>query len=285
MNSKFRKNFLTADVGFAVLSDEPVGDSSFFPLFLTDDEDNADVTVKVVRGALPAPGGETISKTDHRTRIVSDGTIYDYTAFADAPKHGYTPYACCVRRGDDVTLYIDWHGGLWDTMIFDALNVYDLLLANGAAVVHASFIRVGDNGIVFAGEKQQGKSTQARLWSESRGAEILNGDRVAIRGDGDGFTAHGIPFCGSSMVCVNSSAPLSAMVFPEKGPENKVAVLSAFESFKRLIGCLSYTRDDPEMRDAAIAWAERIASCNRCLLLSCRPDEGAVEALERELDI
>ena len=116
-------------------------------------------------------------------------------------------------------------------------------------------------------------------------AEIINGDRAAVREEADGFFAYGVPFCGSSRVCLNEKRRLRAVVFPEKADANEVVGLPPFEIFKRLIGCLSYTETDPVAQSSGIDAAERIAGRVPGFLLRCRPDEDAVETLARALDL
>lgn len=73
------------------------------------------------------------------------GREYYYTAFFDPAEGGYRDYACLVR-GDTEELYIDHCGGLWDSMIIDALDIPDRLLEVKAAFLHSSFITVGGRG-------------------------------------------------------------------------------------------------------------------------------------------
>ena len=279
-----RKTYRIGGLCLRLECGEPILDADYYPLFRADDDAAPDVTVRVLRQPLPAPEGVTVLCTNRRRRVLSGGRTYDYTFFPDAARLEHVPYACAVREGANVTLSVDYGAPFWDTMLFGALGLPDLLLENAAVIVHAAFIGVGAGGLLFAGPKRQGKSTQARLWQTGRNALVINGDRAVVRETEQGFSAHGVPFCGSSRQCLNQTRPIRAIVFPEKGDHNDVAPLSAMDAFKRLIGCVSYTQADPAARDMALTLTERIASGCRCLLLTCRPEEGAVEALARELD-
>ena len=277
------KTFLAGGLCLRLVCGEPIGDGAFFPAFLTGDDCAPDLTVEIRRGPLPRAEGAELQRTNHRRRVLAGDRVYDYTYFPDSAKLEHVPYACAVRQGARITLFIDYDAPLWDTMIFDALRLPDDYLERSGAVVHASFIGVGGDGILFAGQKQAGKSTQADLWQRHRNALVINGDRAVVRAAQDGFLACGVPFCGSSGICRNETRPLRAIVFPEKGTQNEVTPLPAFESFKRIIGCLSYTETDPQVRDNALGMAERIARGCLCLRLVCRPDAGAVDALSRAL--
>ncbi|MBR0537612.1 MAG: hypothetical protein IJK40_05640 [Clostridia bacterium] len=279
-------NLKTYRIGVFVLrleSEEPILDADFFPLFRIDDGVPPDFLVRVQRAKLPAPAGISLQCGGHHHRIRFGGENYDYTCFSDAQHRAHVPYACAVRQGREVLLYVQYDAPFWDTMVFDAIGLPDLFLEEGAGVFHAAFVGDGDGGILFAGPSGAGKTTQATLWQTHRNAALINGDRALILRSGDGFLAYGIPFCGSSKSCMNTVRPIRAIVFPEKGEKNVVAQLSAIAGFKELIGCISYTREDPAAQERAVLLTEDLAAGCRCFRLVCRPDTGAVEALSRAL--
>ena len=278
------KSFLIAGMCIRFVSDREIEDSEYFPLFRVSDETEPDVVIHVITGPLPCADGNEVFRTNHRRQVVSGGMVYNYTCFSDAAILEHVPYACELRQRDRIELYVDYAPGLWDTMLFDAVDLADIYLEHGSAVVHASLVDYQGQGILFAGPKQTGKSTQAALWEKHKNAVIVNGDRVILRNEGTGFAACGIPFCGSSHVCLNRERPVKAIVFPVKGPENQLQRLTKFESFKRLIGCFTYTETSIASQKAAFELAERIVNACDCYLLSCRADENAVTILAKELD-
>ena len=279
----YRKAYLIGDVRLWLEADEPVADADFFPMFRTDGNITPDFTVRVLRQPLPdVPGKETFS-TNHRRTVVYGGKIYIYTYFSDTGHRRGVPYACAVRDGKTTTLWVDYGAPFWDTMLFDALGLPDLFLEQGAGLLHAAFIGTGETGLLFAGQKGQGKSTQAQLWEHYRGAELINGDRAEVRLTENSLIAWGVPLCGSSRVCLNKKKEVKAIVFPFRSIRNSVSVLSPMEAFKLLIGCFSYTESDPTMQEKAVTLAERIAENVPCYRLECLPDETAVTALTEAL--
>lgn len=87
--------------------------------------------------------------------------------------------------------------------------------------VHASLVEMpGQGGVMFVGRSGIGKTTQARLWEQFRGAEIINGDKVflTLDEDGRGVTAHGSPWCGSSPYKLNRATPLRGIVVLDQAP-------------------------------------------------------------------
>ena len=290
------KTFNTGGVTIRFECGEPPADHGFFRLFRTEGCE-PDVRVRVLRQPLPAVPGSDAPYTSRKRRIKYNGAVYNYTCFADQATHSLVPYACEERRGEETTLFIDYHpdyalrlsrrselpSGLTDYMLFDGISLPDLMLENSAAVIHSSFIAAGEDGLLFAGAKQQGKSTQAALWEKFAGATVINGDRAAVRPGNGGFYAYGVPYCGSSKICLNRRAPLKAVIFPEKCGCNSARLLTGFEAFKRLIGCVSYTEDDPAAAALAVDMTGRIASSVPCVLLRCTPDERSVQTLRRFL--
>lgn len=258
-------------------------DQDFFSLFRIDDISDPDLVVHVLRQALPAQNGEWVFRGSHKSRMVVDGKNCDYTCYFDPLTRKPVFYACEVRHGPLITLYVDHDGLLWDTMVFDAIDLADLFLERSRMIVHSSFIGVGDDGILFAGQKQQGKSTQARLWQTYADAVTINGDRVVVADSDRGPIAYGVPFCGSSRVCLNEQRRIKAIVFPGKGADDTVSGLTKIEAFKLLIGCVSYTPEDPAAMSAALRETEVIVSKVPCYRLICRPERSAVEALAHVL--
>ena len=85
---------------------------------------------------------------------------------------------------------------LWGSNL--AMKVMDLpnqVIWRDGIFLHTSFIQVRGEAILFAAQKQVGKSTQAELWRVHRGAEIVNGDRALLRKRDGRWCAWGSPYC------------------------------------------------------------------------------------------
>ena len=279
----FDKTYEAGAVSIRVRCEEEIRPSDFFPLFRADTA-AADYTVTVTRGPLPPKTGKPVFETARRSRYTDGETVWDYVSYADAARLCHVPYARVARLGNALDLTVDYPRQFWERMIFDALNVQDLFLEKNAPIVHAALADTRYGGLLFAGPKGAGKSTQAELWQERTGARVLNGDRASlVRAEGV-YYARGVPFCGSSRICVNDGAPVRCVVFPEKGKDNTILRLSAFDAFKRLIGCISYTRCDAALSAAALRAAENAAAGIPCYLFRCTKDYRAVDALAQALD-
>lgn len=175
-----------------------------------------------------------------------------------------------------LSLSFDWVLGI--------TGLHKLFLQLGKAVFHASYIDMGGEALLFAAPSETGKSTQASLWEQYAGAEIINGDRVAIGPKNGRYHAYGYPACGSSGICVNRTLPIRAIIVLEQGRENRVFLMTPGEKFRAcLSGMVINAWEGEETRlamDLAEKWLENIPMYR----FACRPDEDAVAALQRFLE-
>lgn len=156
---------------------------------------------------------------------------------------------------------------------------YSRLAYYDAAFVHASLVdTMGEGGVMFVGRSGIGKTTQARLWNQFRGAEIINGDKVFLTLDGDGtVTAHGNPWRGSSTYCLNKSVPLKGVVVLDQAPTNTIRRLSTFEVLSQFVPHIFLPQWDKGLTDMVMKTIASILPLVPVFRLSCRPDEEAVQ--------
>ena len=192
--------------------------------------------------------------------------------------------AFAAREGDTTELRLS--EGYRDTLsarvILESAGLFDLLADFGMLILHSAYIvtQEGD-GILFSGPSGAGKSTQAELWRQYAGAQVINGDRSLIR-PADG-TVHGILYSGTSGICRNVSAPLRAIVLPVQGTENRVYPLRPQETFARLLNQCAYY---PWAADSASRMTELVAQLMNTVPvygMECRKEESAVRVLEIQL--
>ncbi len=136
---------------------------------------------------------------------------------------------------------------------------------------------------MFVAASGVGKSTQAELWRRFRGAQIVNGDRAVVRREADGVFAYGIPFCGSSGICMPARSELGAMVVLSQGECTSILRLSQAQAFRAIwkeCGVYGWSSRDVQEATAAL---EEIVGQVPVYHLCCTPDETAVKALENML--
>ncbi len=169
-------------------------------------------------------------------------------------------------------------------VILNRAGLHRALLFRGAAVLHASYIDVGGEAILFTAPSGTGKSTQAALWASYAGAEIINGDRVLLTFAPDGrLMAGGYPVCGSSNICLDRDLPVRAIVTLSKAETNTVSCQTVRNGTLALFSAIKTYRWALEEREAALALARRVAESVPMYHLSCRPDRDAVLTLADHL--
>lgn len=175
-------------------------------------------------------------------------------------------------------------GPIGTKAILNAIEAQHLIARAGGFVLHCAYIDRNGKAILFTAPSETGKSTQAELWRCLRGAEIINGDRAAVRVTDGGIFAEGIPFAGSSAYCLNRSLPVAAVVYLGQAPVTGIRRMRGYEAFARVWeGCSvnTWDREDVSLVSNAVkALAETVPVYH----LTCTPDESAVTALENALE-
>ena len=166
-----------------------------------------------------------------------------------------------------------------DRVILESAGLFDLLADFGMLILHSAYIVTPQGqGLLFSGPSGAGKSTQAELWRQYAGAQVINGDRSLVR-PGDG-TVHGILYSGTSGICRNVSAPLRAIVLPVQWAENRVYPLRPKEAFMALVNQCAYYPWAADSAAQMTGLAAALIGAVPVYGLTCRKDEGAVRALE-----
>lgn len=167
---------------------------------------------------------------------------------------------------------------------FSCAGIHSKLLQEDALILHASYIEYKSRAILFCGPSGAGKSTQAALWEEHEGAELINGDRVLLKIKDGKWHAYGYPCCGSSAICKNETYPVQAIVMLEHGTENQMHTMSAGAKMRAFIaGSERYLWNDREL-DKICSLAEQIIAEVPMWHFSCTPDQPAVDVLKTKLE-
>lgn len=188
-------------------------------------------------------------------------------------------------RIHDVQLLAKWFPDRIGTKtVLSSIEAEHLIARAGGFIFHCSYIDRGGKAILFTAPSETGKSTQAELWKNLRGAEIINGDRAAVRIVDGRIMAEGIPFAGSSQYCKNCSLEVEAIVYLGQAPRTTIRRMQGFQAFARVWEGVSVnTWDEADMELVSEA-VQQIAMTIPVYHLPCTPDESAVIALERVLE-
>lgn len=153
--------------------------------------------------------------------------------------------------------------------------IHTLLLAEeGGFLLHAaSGIRNG-RAFLFSGLSGAGKTTLSRL--APPGVTLLTDEISYIRREGAGYRAYGTPFAGElAKAGENVSAPVGALYFLAKGPENRIDAVGAGAAARRLMRNILFFAKDPEMVQRLFDTACRFVEAVPAYRLTFYPDERA----------
>ena len=231
--------------------------------------------------SLPKPTGECLfSKPsfqvygdgETQTICVGDGLQMPEATYLQIRRQGNHSNVQVMRRAVP-----DW---IRSKLVLNSMELEHHLAQRRGFLLHASFIKWKNSAILFTAPSGTGKSTQAELWRNLRGAEIINGDRCAVTVEKEAITAWGVPFCGTSGIFRNTSAPLAAIVYLSQAPESSVNKLTGFRAFRCIWeGCSVNVWNKADVAHCTGAVEETVQRIP-ILHLSCTPDETAVRVLE-----
>ena len=244
-----------------------------------------DIEIKIV-DELSQPEGELIF-TEPARRIYRNGeTQIRYEGSVETSLDG--AYLRIARQGDHSAVQVERKSileGITTKIVLNSLEAEHHIAQNNGFLLHASYIRVKDQAILFTAPSGTGKSTQADLWCSLRDAELLNGDRAAVMAEPGGVVVRGVPFAGSSNVCKNVVLPLSGIVYLSQAPQTSIERLTGLRAFWYVWeGCsvnVWNRQDVDQCTQTVMDVVQRVPVFH----LACTPDESAVIALERALNL
>ena len=238
--------------------------------------------VPVAAVDLPATGGIWMVNTCYHTNEQG------YTTY-HCPIRGKLPYSRISWEKDTPGLLrCEYVSGMehmlsYSRNLVELLELESLLLRNDGLLLHASFVRWEGSGILFSAPPGTGKSTQAALWERYAGAEVINGDRTALRFQKGAWVAWGLPYAGTSGIYRNDSAPVAAIVVLRQAKENRISAISPSEAMRFLYPELTIHRWDSGFVSKAVDLFLNLTCRVPVYLLECLPDAGAVETLRERL--
>lgn len=278
MQSKKYKFF---DIVIQILTPEKIVDTEPFINFLSDEDPDCTVKFEYV-AQLPSVVENVTTDSEISFATDNDKSVCWYRNHG---KDGY--YACRISDGDKYLVQVldDYRGKLWNGIIFNLLGFEEIIAQYNGVVLHASAVLKNGKMILFTAPCGTGKSTQADLWKEYSNAEIVNGDKALVSLKNGMIFAGGLPFSGSSDICKNISAPLTAVVYLGQAKENSIRKMSEREAFVALLQGNYRSGITKASSQKTMDVLEKICSTIPVYRLDCLPDKTAVECLEKELGI
>ena len=196
-----------------------------------------------------------------------------------------------IRQGEDIMLIdADWHKAYIlpiqessNLATFTCQLFYTHAVQRHIIYLHSSLIDWNGHGLMFLGPSGIGKTTQAELWNQYRDALIINGDVVFVQETENAFLGWGTPWHGSSPYCENASVPVEALIVLKQAPENSIRELTGFEKVTAVSESVFYPRWLEGGMELCLETLDHLLTALPVYELSCRPDEAAVELVEKTI--
>lgn len=150
----------------------------------------------------------------------------------------------------------------------------------GGSTLHGSAISYRGEGVIFSAPSGTGKSTHTALWKQCFGDDVtfVNDDRPAIRVMDGVPMMYGTPWSGKTALNNPLSVPLKAIVFLERGEENKVSRLGFTESMLLLGGQMAKPYYDAVLGSKVVDLMVELAKHVPIYRLTCNMDPAAAYA-------
>ncbi|MBP3412274.1 MAG: hypothetical protein J6K89_03360 [Oscillospiraceae bacterium] len=234
-----------ADLSLQLRSEVPIQIPDEFIPFLTEGEQpDACYTIEQLHSPVESDGEKLYSSSYLEAYKEDTGSLQIFRSMSHGPLYP----ACRLRTSGEQSLYVTPE--LREQMIKGfriggILDAEELLLWHDALMLHSSLVCHKGRAILFSGPSGIGKSTQASLWQQTFGAEIINGDRAVIRPTSNGFYAGGSPWCGSSGIYRPDFIPIQGIVLLRQGPENVMLPAPPKIAFQELYSqCVIHAWDE-----------------------------------------
>jgi hypothetical protein len=124
--------------------------------------------------------------------------------------------------------------------------------------MHAACIELDGRALAFTAPSGTGKSTRAEAWVEALGARFISDDRPAIRLDGEGALACGVPWDGKGRIYRQAEAPLHTICEVQRAPFTRVRRLSMAQARRLLMNQCFIPIWDPAVAAAALGVIRRL---------------------------
>lgn len=245
---------------------------------------DADCLIKTeVSNELNIPNIEPVFQNQQGLNVIKDGSV-EYRYYRNFVNGEIAEVL--IDNGEQKKLQMlakTKNEVLTEMGLINRLAFEKTLSEHGRFVLHSSYIQTNKGAILFTAPSGTGKSTQADLWNRHRETEIINGDRAGIWKDGDRWMAGGVPWCGTSGIMKNKTMLLRAIVILEQGTENKIKEMRFVTKIGRLMKQITINPWNREMMSAAQMFCMELCQEIPVIVLSCQPNIGAVELLEKNL--
>lgn len=148
------------------------------------------------------------------------------------------------------------------------------LMEHDGFQLHASSVILDGKAYLFSAYSGTGKSTHTEKWVRLFGARYLNDDKPALRLIDGIWTAYGTPWSGKHDISSPEGAPVGAVVFLERGDENRILPIQPAKAVPFLLAQIS--RVHPRAHtERMLELADSFLRSVPVWVLTCRNDDEA----------
>lgn len=145
---------------------------------------------------------------------------------------------------------------------------------------HGSALAMDGEGFLFTAPSGTGKSTHARLWREVFGDKVsmINDDKPVIGIQGNEIRIFGTPWNGKHRLGTNTSVPLKAICFLQRGENNSITEVSREQILPKFMGQV-FRPSDKAALGRVMGLTDIVTKSVKHYILTCNMDpEAAVIA-------
>ena len=149
----------------------------------------------------------------------------------------------------------------------------------GILSLHAACVEVEDFAVAFTGPSGMGKSTRASAWVKAFDAQLISGDRPAVRIGQDGSTACGVPWDGKEQIFRDVEKPLMCILEVRRSSANYLRKLTADQARQLLFQQSFIPMWDTDAAFMAMTNVMALIKKTPVYRVFCGPDEDAAKAI------
>lgn len=145
--------------------------------------------------------------------------------------------------------------------------------------LHAACVELDDFAVAFTGPSGMGKSTRATAWVNAFGAQIISGDRPAVRIESKGSAACGVPWDGKEQIFRDVEKPLRCILEVRRSSSNDLRRLSREQARKLIVQQSFIPMWDTDAAFMAMANISALTHRTPVYRVFCGPDEDAARKI------
>ncbi len=270
------------------------GDKAFFARrfadYLRQDDREPVMTMRtLLTERVERPIGETVQQVEDATVVrLADGRFCRYVSNGQGALPFAVYYDAAYSRVELQFSTRFKHSTLSLTeleYVYTGLMFHNRLVRLGGGVLHSSSLAFRGQGVAFSANSGTGKSTHVGLWKRRYGdaVTVVNDDKPAICFEEDKPILWGNPWSGKTDLNCNVRVPLRAVVFIERGLENRLRRLDEVEAFTRLMEQIAVPYYDESLGAGGVELAGRLVDTVPVYVLNCSISQAAVDAVYDEI--